>query len=88
MWRPLPPSTAYNMAKAGVNHLALTAAAELAPMGIRESAGAGLTDTPGERLHFTEQQIADGARDMPFGWHTRGVRRVAWLGWFPMKRPT
>lgn len=81
--RPLPLSTAYNMAKAGVNHLALTAAAELAPMGIRVNlVEPGWTDTPGERLHFTEQQIADGARDMPFGRLAAPeevARGVAWL---------
>ncbi len=81
--RPFPLSAAYNMAKAGVNHLAMTAAAELAPLQIRVNlVEPGWTDTPGERLHFTEQQIDEGARDMPFGRLAKAEEiacGVAWL---------
>jgi glucose 1-dehydrogenase len=81
--RPFPLSTAYNMAKAGVNHMALTAAAELAPQRIRVNlVEPGWTDTPGERMHFTDQQIEEGARDMPFGRLASPAeiaKGVAWL---------
>jgi glucose 1-dehydrogenase len=81
--RPLPMSTAYNMAKAGVNHLALTAASELACHRIRVNIiEPGWTDTPGERSFFTEEQLAAGGRQLPFGRLAQPVeiaRGAAWL---------
>lgn len=65
---PYPNSTPYNMAKAAVIHLAQSMAVELAPHHINVNAiNPGWIDTPGERGHFTEQQIRDGAGDMPWG---------------------
>ncbi|MEZ5400142.1 MAG: SDR family oxidoreductase [Bryobacteraceae bacterium] len=81
--RPFALSTAYNMAKAGVNHLVMTVAAELAPHRVRVNiVEPGWTDTPGERMHFTEEQIAAGAAEMPFGRLAQPeeiAKGVAWL---------
>lgn len=65
---PFPNNTAYNGAKAAVNHMARTWAAELAPHGIRvNTIEPGWTDTPGERLHYTEDQILEEGRKIPLG---------------------
>jgi glucose 1-dehydrogenase len=66
--RPFPNSTAYNGAKAAVNHMALTWAAELAKDHIRVNViEPGWTDTPGERTHYTEEQIREEGRKLPLG---------------------
>jgi len=66
--RPFPNSTAYNGAKAAVNHMALTWAAELAPHRVRVNiVEPGWTDTPGERAFFTEEQIREEGRKLPLG---------------------
>ena len=55
----VPRCMAYNMAKAAVDQMARTAAAELIQHGIRVNiVHPGWTDTPGERRHFTEEEIA------------------------------
>jgi glucose 1-dehydrogenase len=65
-FRPYAGATAYNAAKAGVNHMAFTCASELAPHGIRVNViEPGWTDTPGERLVFTAQQIRDEGAKLP-----------------------
>lgn len=63
-----PNSTAYNGAKAAVNHMALTWAAELAPHRVRVNiVEPGWTDTPGERAFYTEEQIREEGRKLPLG---------------------
>ena len=65
---PWPTSLPYNAAKAGVEHMILTMATELASYRIRVNAiEPGWTDTPGERQYSTEEQIREGARLMPLG---------------------
>ena len=55
----IPTSMAYNMSKAAIDHMARTAALELAPHRIRVNiVHPGWIDTPGERKFFTEEQIA------------------------------
>src|SRR5581483_2637393 len=69
--RPYANATAYNAAKAGVNQMALTCASELAPHGIRVNViEPGWTDTPGERLALTTDQIRDEGAKL-------SLRRVA-----------
>ena len=62
----IPGAMAYNMSKAAIDHMSRTAALELAPHRIRVNCiHPGWTDTPGERKHFTEEQLQVGARDFP-----------------------
>lgn len=64
----IPTAMAYNMSKAAIDHMARTAAIELAPHRIRVNImHPGWIDTPGERKFFTEEQIAAGAQNLPFG---------------------
>ena len=64
----IPTSMAYNAAKAAIDHAARTAAIELAPHRIRVNVvHPGWIDTPGERKFFTEEQIKEGAKALPFG---------------------
>jgi glucose 1-dehydrogenase len=64
----IPTSMAYNMSKAAIDHMARTAALELAPHRIRVNiVHPGWIDTPGERKFFTDEQIAAGAKKLPFG---------------------
>lgn len=66
--RPFPNNTAYNGAKAAVNHMARTWAAELVGHGIRVNCiEPGWTDTPGERTFYTEEQIQEEGRNLPMG---------------------
>ena len=65
---PLPNSTAYNMAKIAINHLARTIAAELASERINVNViNPGWIDTPGEREYSTEEQIQAGGARIPWG---------------------
>ena len=65
---PLVTSAPYNMAKAAVNHLGRTLAAELTPHRINVNViNPGWIDTPGERQFATEEQIQGGARSIPWG---------------------
>jgi glucose 1-dehydrogenase len=65
---PLPTSAAYNMAKAAVNHLGRTLAAELAPARINVNViNPGWIDTPGERLFVPDEEIRRVAPAMPWG---------------------
>jgi glucose 1-dehydrogenase len=67
-FRPYPNSTAYNAAKAAVNQMAYTWALELAQYGIRVNVlEPGWTDTPGERIHNTEEQLQAGGAKVPVG---------------------
>jgi glucose 1-dehydrogenase len=65
---PFARSSAYNMAKAAVNHLGRTLAAELAAHRINVNVvNPGYIDTPGERNFATEEQIQRAARSIPWG---------------------
>lgn len=64
---PIPTAMAYNMAKAAIDHMARTAAIELAPHRIRVNiVHPGWIDTPGERKFFSEDQLAAGAEKLPW----------------------
>lgn len=64
---PVPGAMAYNMAKAAVDHMARTAAVELAEHRIRVNILCpGWTDTPGERRFFSEEQMAERSLRMPW----------------------
>ncbi|MBX3441575.1 MAG: glucose 1-dehydrogenase [Planctomyces sp.] len=64
---PFPTAMAYNMAKAAIDHMARTAAIELARHRIRvNTIHPGWIDTPGERKFFTEDQLAAGAENIPW----------------------
>jgi glucose 1-dehydrogenase len=77
---PAPGSSAYNMAKAAINKLAETLAAELTGQHINVNViNPGWIDTPGERLFATDEQIRAGAKIMPWGrlGTERDIGRVA-----------
>ena len=62
-----PLSAGYNMAKAAINHLVRTMAAELTPYHINVNViNPGWIDTPGERAYFTEDDIREGAKRLPW----------------------
>jgi len=64
---PFKRSGSYNMAKAGIVHLLMTAAAELAERKINVNViHPGWIDTPGERQHATEQELAEAAQHLPW----------------------
>jgi glucose 1-dehydrogenase len=64
---PIPTAMAYNMAKAAIDHMARTAAIELAQHRIRVNiVHPGWIDTPGERKFFSEDQLASGAEKLPW----------------------
>jgi glucose 1-dehydrogenase len=66
--KPFPNNTAYNGAKAAINHMARTWAAELAKYKIRvNTIEPGWIDTPGERNFYTEDQIRKLGARLPFG---------------------
>lgn len=65
---PIPGALAYNMAKAGCDQLAKTAACELAMHGIRvNTLHPGWIDTPGERKFFSEDALAEHGAKIPMG---------------------
>lgn len=65
---PFTRSTAYNAAKAGLNHLAFTIAAELAKHRINVNViEPGWIDTPGEHETFGDAYIAEHAASLPWG---------------------
>jgi glucose 1-dehydrogenase len=64
----VPGAMAYNMAKAAVDHMARTAAIELVGHRIRvNTIHPGWIDTPGEREHATEEQLARSSAKLPWG---------------------
>ena len=66
--RPYLRSTSYNAAKAAVNQMAFTWAAELIQYGIRVNVvEPGWTDTPGERNYSTEEELREGGKLVPIG---------------------
>jgi glucose 1-dehydrogenase len=61
-------SAAYCMAKAAINHFAETLAVEMAEHRVNVNViNPGWIDTPGERLYYTEQEIQEGGRLLPWG---------------------
>lgn len=67
-FRPYLNASAYNGAKAAINQMARTWAAELVHHGIRVNiVEPGWTDTPGERIYHTEEQLTRGAATVPVG---------------------
>jgi glucose 1-dehydrogenase len=65
---PYVRSVAYNAAKAGLNHMAMTIAAELLPYRINVNViEPGWIDTPGEHETFGSEQIAVAAPSLPWG---------------------
>ncbi len=67
-YRPFPLSTAYNGAKAAINHMAYTWAAELAQHRIRVNVlEPGWINTPGERRHYTEEEIKNQGQELLMG---------------------
>ena len=64
----IPGALPYNMAKAAIEHMAKTAALELAPYKIRvNTIEPGWTDTPGERKFFSEETLQQAGRSIPVG---------------------
>ncbi|HWL10313.1 MAG TPA: SDR family oxidoreductase [Planctomicrobium sp.] len=65
---PIPTAMAYNMAKAAIDHMAKTAAIELARYRIRVNiVHPGWIDTPGERKFFSDEQLEESAKGIPWG---------------------
>jgi glucose 1-dehydrogenase len=65
---PVPRSMAYNMSKAALEHMAKTAAIELAEYRIRVNMiQPGWTDTPGERKFADEETLRSAAAKIPLG---------------------
>ena len=65
---PVPNCMAYNIAKAGLDQMARTAAIELLPHKIRVNIFyPGWTDTPGERKFFSDEMMAKTAAGLPMG---------------------
>lgn len=64
----VPRSAAYNMAKAAINHLGRTMAAELAEHRINVNVvNPGWIETPGELAYFTPEDIAQAGKRVPWG---------------------
>lgn len=64
----IPTAMAYNMSKAAIDHMARTAAIELATHKIRVNiVHPGWIDTPGERKFFSEDQMQQGGMALPWG---------------------
>jgi glucose 1-dehydrogenase len=65
---PVPNSVPYNAAKAAINQMTFTIAAELAPHRINANVlEPGWTDTPGERSFLSEDELREAARQLPWG---------------------
>lgn len=63
-----PNCMAYNIAKAGLDMMAQTAATELLPHKVRVNCVyPGWTDTPGERKFLDDESIRKAAADLPLG---------------------
>lgn len=61
-------AAAYNMAKAAINHFAETLAVELMDFRINVNVIApGWIDTPGERAFYTEEELKENGRLLPWG---------------------
>ena len=61
-------AAAYNMAKAAINHFAQTLAVEVVEQRINVNIiTPGWIDTPGERTFYTEQELQENGRLLPWG---------------------
>lgn len=64
---PIALSVAYGAAKAGLNHMMRTIAVELSPYRINVNAiEPGWIDTPGERVAFSEEVMAEEGQRLPW----------------------
>ncbi len=64
---PLRQAIAYNTAKAGLNHMALSIARELVPYKINVNViEPGWIDTPGEHESFGAEALAEGGQSLPW----------------------
>ena len=64
----MPSCAAYNMSKAAISQLARTMSVELAPYRININViNPGWTDTPGERNFYTEEELMEGGKKLPWG---------------------
>lgn len=67
-FRPMPSAMAYNMAKAAIDQMALTAAAELMDYNIHINViYPGWINTPGERKFFSEDELSNLGSRLPLG---------------------
>ena len=74
---PAPRAMAYNMSKAALEHMAKTAAIEVAEHGIRVNLiQPGWTDTPGERKFASEETLRQAGAKIPLG--RLGTRQKRW----------
>lgn len=65
---PAPKAMAYNMSKAAIEHMARTAAIEVAEFRIRVNLiQPGWTDTPGERKFASEETLEKAGAKIPLG---------------------
>ncbi len=65
---PAPRAMAYNMSKAAIEHMARTAAIEVAEYRIRiNTIQPGWTDTPGERKFASEETLREAGPKIPLG---------------------
>jgi glucose 1-dehydrogenase len=65
---PVANSSAYNMAKAAINHLAETLAHEMTPHHINVNViNPGWIDTPGERKYYSEEELKREGKLIPWG---------------------
>jgi glucose 1-dehydrogenase len=65
---PYTRSVAYNAAKEGLNHMALTIAGELFPHRINVNViEPGWIDTPGEHEAFSDETLASAGKALPWG---------------------
>jgi glucose 1-dehydrogenase len=65
---PAPRAMAYNLSKAAIEHMAKTAAIEVAQFGIRiNTIQPGWTDTPGERKFASEETLEAAGAKIPLG---------------------
>lgn len=65
---PAPRAMAYNLSKAAIEHMARTAAIEVAEFGIRINViQPGWTDTPGERKFASEETLETAGAKIPLG---------------------
>jgi glucose 1-dehydrogenase len=67
-YKAIPGAMAYNMAKAGLDQMARTAAVELSEFRIRVNlVHPGWTDTPGERKFFFDEELQRHGSQLPWG---------------------
>lgn len=65
---PLPRAVAYNAAKAGLDHMMRTIAAELTGHRINvNSVAPGWIDTPGEHEAFSQEVLDEAGKEIPWG---------------------